>query len=221
MITNPGSADPALDKITSSLAILLRARRTAADNAVRFCALSSLCKPGLSRGWVGDQSQPGFDIVHGWRKVGHELGEERVVPRVAAQYRPAVRTPGRPFDAKQWRAFRHPKQHGVLLGRPDRGDRLRGTAEHDAELLGQRTLLERPRGQACRQIGSDPDGGRSEWLPVDAINASDFQDGLRRQYAAERRRRGHEREVNEFAVRFVAGGPDLALDRRQVPQRLT
>jgi hypothetical protein len=27
--------------------------------------------------------------------------------------------------------------------------------------------------------------------------------------------------VNEFAAGFVAGGPDLALDRRQVPQRLT
>src|SRR4029450_7236933 len=60
------------------------------------------------------------------------------------------------LDAKQRRTLGHAEEPGVLLGCADRGDRLGGAAELDAELLGEGTALERLGRQSGGEMGSGP-----------------------------------------------------------------
>ena len=49
---------------------------------------------------MADQAQSGFEVIHGGWKFGHELGEERVIARLAAEDSSSVHVRGCALDAQ-------------------------------------------------------------------------------------------------------------------------
>ena len=60
----------------------------------------------------GNQAKSRLDVVDCPRQVRHELGEKRVITRLAAEDAVAAHVTGRPFDAKERRPLWHPEEIG-------------------------------------------------------------------------------------------------------------